>query len=83
MSLDFLINNLAFGPERYKLKRSQEQVLPIVLDIEMSESMPQDILQIADDVRKDNEGLPEYVIRRKVRDAIDNARRRRGCLNNP
>jgi hypothetical protein len=80
MSLDYLINNLAFGPERYKLSRSEEQGLPIILDIEMSESMPQDIIQIADSVRKENDGLPEYVIRRKVRDAIDNARRRRGCL---
>ncbi len=46
----------------------------------MSESLPYDILQIADDVRTENEGLPEYVIRRKVRDAIDKARRRHGCF---
>ena len=46
----------------------------------MSESMPHDILGIADRVRNENEGLPEYVIRRKVRDAIDRARRRKGCL---
>jgi len=80
LSLDFLVNNLAFGPERRNLTRAQEQALPIVLDIEMSESMPEDILQIADKVRKENEGLPEYVIRRNVRDAIDKARRRRGSL---
>ncbi len=30
--------------------------------------------------REEHEGMPEYVIRRKVRDAIDRARRRRGCL---
>ena len=78
LSLDFLINNLTFGPVRRHLTRSDEQSLPIVLDIEMSESMPLDILKIADKVRRDNEGLPEYVIRRKVRDAINRARRRRG-----
>jgi hypothetical protein len=50
------------------------------LDVEMYESMPQDILGIADQVRQDNEGLPEYVIRRKVRDAIDHARIRRVCF---
>ncbi|MCK4681817.1 hypothetical protein KAT59_02170, partial [Candidatus Bipolaricaulota bacterium] len=82
LSLDFLVKNLTFGPERRHLTRSEEQSLPIVLDIEMSESMPQDILQIADQVRRDNEGLPEYVIRRKVRDEIDKARRRRGCFGN-
>jgi hypothetical protein len=79
LSLDFLVNNLTFGPERSRLTRTQEQTLPIVLDVEMSESMPQDILKIADEVRRENEGLPEYVIRRKVRDAIDQARRRRWC----
>jgi len=81
LSLNFLVNNLTFGPERRKLSRTQEQTLPIVLDIEMAESMPQDIMEIADRVRRENEGLPEYVIRRRVRDAIDRARRRRGCLD--
>jgi hypothetical protein len=80
MSLDFLISNLTFGPDRHKLTRSEELTLPIVLDIEMSESIPDDILKIAEKVRKDNDGLPEHVIRRKVRDAIDNARRRHSCL---
>ena len=80
LSLDFLVNNLTFGPERRHLTKSQEEMLPIVLDVEMAESMPQDILEIADKVRKENEDLPEYVIRRKVRDAIDQARRRRGCF---
>lgn len=79
LSIDFLVNNLTFGPERSQLTRSQEQTLPIILDVEMSESMPQDILEIADKVRQENEGLPEYVIRRKVRDAIDQAKRRRWC----
>lgn len=79
LSLDFLVNSLTFGPERRHLSRSQEQTLPIVLDVEMSESMPQDILELADDVRRENVGLPEYVIRRKVRDAIDRARKGRSC----
>lgn len=80
LSVDFLVNNLTFGPERHRLTRIEEQTLPIVLDVEMSESMPQDILEIAENVRRDNDGLPEYVIRRRVRDAIDQARRRRACL---
>ena len=40
--------------------------------------MPYDILEIADRVRHENDTLPEYVIRRKVRDAVDKARRRKG-----
>jgi hypothetical protein len=46
----------------------------------MIESMPEDILKLADEIRADNEGLPEYVIRRKVRDAINVARTHRACL---
>lgn len=76
LSLDFLLNNLTFGPKRSMLTKEQEQTLPIFLDIELTESMPVDILQIADKVRSDNLGLPEYVISRKVRDAINQFRRR-------
>jgi hypothetical protein len=80
LSLDFLIGSLAFGPERHHVPRSQEQRLPIIYDVEMIESMPEDILKLADEIRADNEGLPEYVIRRKVRDAINVARTHRACL---
>ncbi len=80
MSLSFLLNNLTFGQKRRIVGKTDEPTLPLILDIEMSESMPHDILEIADRVRNENEGLPEYVIRRKVRDAIDRARRRKGCF---
>jgi hypothetical protein len=80
LSLSFLLNNMTFGPSRNLAGRTDGVSLPLILDIEMSESMPYDFLEIADKVRKENEGLPEYVIRRKVRDAIDRARRRKGCL---
>jgi len=74
LSLDFLINNLTFGAKRSKLTRDQEQTLPVFLDIELAESMPIDILQIANKIRSDNAGLPEYVISRRVREAINHFR---------
>jgi len=80
LSLSFLINNMTFGPSRSSVGKEGELTLPLILDVEMSESLPHDILGIAERVRRENEGLPEYVISRKVRDAIDRARRRRGCL---
>lgn len=80
LSLDFLANNLTFGPEREKLTASDEESLPLVLDAEIRESASEDIIGIADSVRKENEGLSDYTIKRKVRDACDKARRRRGCL---
>ncbi|TSA49416.1 hypothetical protein D4R47_03885 [archaeon] len=80
LSLSFLLNNMTFGPSRSQVGKEGELALPLILDIEMSESLPYDIIKIAAQVRHDNEGLPEYVIRRKVRDEIDRARRRRGCV---
>ena len=80
LSLFFLVNNLTFGPGRRFTAKDDQASLPLLLDVEMSESLPHDILKIADEVRRENEELPEFVIRRKVRDAIDKARRRRGCL---
>jgi hypothetical protein len=80
MSLSFLLNNMTFGPVRNLIGKANELTLPLILDVEMSESLPHDIIEIADGVRHENESLPEFVIRRKVRDAIDRARRRRGTV---
>ena len=79
LSLSFLLNSMTFGPYRAQTGKVTELTLPVILDIELSESMPHDIIQLANNVRQENDGLPEYVIQRKVRDAIDRARRRRGC----
>lgn len=76
LSLSFLQNNLTFGPSRYSSRDSSPSSVPFLLDIEMTESMPHDILNIADKVRKQHEGLPEFLVKRRVRDAIDTARRR-------
>ena len=81
LSLSFLLNNMTFGPSRSKADTNVKLKLPIFLDLEMSETFPQDIIEIANKVRQENEGLPEYVIRRKVRDAIDKARRRHGLVD--
>jgi len=75
LSLTFLCNSVTFGPGRAQVGKADDLSLPLILDIEMTESMPYDIVGMADQVRRDNEGLPERVIRRNVRDAIDRARR--------
>ena len=81
LSIDFLLNNLAFGPDRSRLTRDEEQQLPIILDMEMTESASQDILKIAEDVRKENDGLSDRIINRKVRDAINKSKMQRPCLD--
>ncbi|NOS81810.1 MAG: hypothetical protein HOP32_09555 [Nitrospira sp.] len=78
MSMSYLFDSIAFGSDLRSASRARELTLPLILDVEMSESAPHDFIDIADSVRKEHEGLPEYVVRRKVRDAIDRARHRGG-----
>jgi len=78
ISLDFLVNNFAFGPNRKTISRNIEQRLPIMFDLYIFEFLPKEFLEIAKNVREENQELPEHVIRRKVRDACDKARRRFG-----
>lgn len=80
MSLDFLANMLTFGPVRSTLDRQQEQMLPLFFEIDASEFMPKELIEIANRVREENSGLPEHVIRRRVRDACDKMKRRYGKL---
>jgi len=83
LSLSFLLNNMTFGPSRRLSEKSDNLAIPLILDLEMSDSVPINIIEIANDVRSEYDGNPEYVISRKVRDAIDRARRQKGCLNIP
>ncbi len=80
MSLDFLANTLIFGPSRTNFDRKHEEMLPLFLEAGASEYMPKELIEIADRVRTKNEGLPEHVIRRKVRDACDRMKRRYGKI---
>ena len=81
MSLSFMLNTISFGGLGAHKYKTAEISIPLILDIEMSESMPHDLLQLAEDVRRENEGRPEYVIRRMVRDAINKARRHMKCFD--
>ena len=78
MSLDFLANTLSFGPSRSNFSRDQEQLLPLFFEADASEYMPRELIEIANRVRERNEGQPEHVIRRKVRDTCDRMKRRYG-----
>lgn len=80
ISFDFLSSYLSFGPLRSKLTRTHEQLLPIFLDLNLSDSMPKELIEIASEVRKNNEGIDEHLVRRKVRDACDKMRGRFGNI---
>ncbi|MCW8126578.1 hypothetical protein [Microbulbifer halophilus] len=80
ISLDFLANSLSFGPARGSIDRTHEQLLPVVLDMDFAEHMPRELLEVAERVRRENEGLPEHIIKRRVRDECDKMRRRYGTI---
>ena len=53
--------------------------LPVLLDLGVQE-VPDDLLAVANAVRRDAAGGSEQLIRRKVRDEMDRAKRRRGPI---
>lgn len=80
MSPDFLSNYLLFGPLRRLVPRTLEAALPVVADVQLSQYVPGELVSIANEVRLRGKDLPEPVIQRQVRDALDEARLRRGTL---
>lgn len=81
MSADFLVNYLSIGPMRSKLTREVESTLPItLLDVGMFDELPPDLLLEAERIRQESADLPDHMIRRRVRDHLDAAKRRPGHI---
>lgn len=80
MSADFLSNYLSFGPTRNRVSKDSNAGLPIALDPALVSYISPELVQIADSVRASSAGLDEHIIRRRVRDALDSARRRIGKI---
>ena len=80
MSADFLVNYLSIGPIRSRIAKDVESILPIALDVSMVVELPADLLSEAERIRKEAGDLPEYIIRRRVRDCLDAAKRRPGRM---
>lgn len=79
LSPDFLANYLAVGPIRRHVDREIEGNMPILLDLGFQE-LPADLLAVARRVRREAAGLSERMVRRRVRDGIDKAKRRMGPI---
>jgi hypothetical protein len=80
LSPDFLLNYVAFAPRRGRLSKDLQARLPVSLGLEVSEYVPEELVGIAEAVRAEMVDLPEHLIRRKIRDAIDEAKMRKGML---
>lgn len=82
MSADFLSNYLAFGPLRGQVERNEKQNggLPVAIDPALVQYLTPELVALAKRVREESVGLQEHVIRRKVRDSLDEAKRRTGSV---
>ena len=77
MSLDYFANYLSIGPLR-KVKEETNFSLPVFIDRNFPSHIPTELLEIATKVRDDSKDFPEHVIRRKVRDELEKAKKRFG-----
>ncbi len=80
MTPDFLANYIAIGPRRDKVTRATETLLPLMSDLSWQDFVPKDLKAIADEHRARAGDMPEYLIRRKVRDELDRAHLRFGKM---
>ena len=81
LSPDFLVELLRLGPMRSALERDLHVSLPVMADIGRYESLPIELIRIADSVRRENSGLSERIIARRVRDAVNDAKWRLGSAS--
>lgn len=70
MSPNFLTNLLALGPTREKLGTGR-LALPVALDIQRGGWGIPGLSRLADEIRGRHAGEPEWLLRRRVRDAMN------------
>lgn len=75
ISPDFMINYLAIGPVRSRLSKKSEESLPLMLNMRVMDAVPPDLLVLAEELRQDLADLPARVVRRKIRETLEDARK--------
>lgn len=80
LSADFMVNYLAFGPVRRKVGKAKEAHLPLMMELGTARYLTPELLAEAERLREGLKDLPDRVVRRRVRDDLDQARRRLGPI---
>ena len=78
LSPDFMTQYLRLAPVRTAVERDLWVNLPLLTDISRYEYMPKELITRADEIRRDIGDLDERIIRRRVRDALDEMKLERG-----
>jgi hypothetical protein len=80
LSLDFLAQYLTIGPGRARLPKDSLSHLHVFFEPRLLSFLTKEIIEEATRIRAEMKDKPEWVIRRRVRDHLDEARRRLGPL---
>ena len=80
LSADFMVNYLAFGPIRRKVGKAKEAHLPLMMELGTARYLTPELLTEAETLREELKDLPDRVVRRRVRDHLDRARRSLGPI---
>lgn len=78
LSPDFLSQYLRLGPMRASLERGDSVALPVILDFSHLENVPRALIDFSDEFRSNHAGVEERLLRRMVRDQLDEQRTRPG-----
>ncbi len=79
ISLDFLLKFLSFGPRRDKVDTSKRGYSRIFAST-IYESIPSDLIAVAQLVREGCHGLSERLVQRRIRDELDKQRMSPGAV---
>jgi hypothetical protein len=76
ISIDFLLKYMAFGPSRDRLTQTAQRMPYVFTDPIME--VPKELLEVASATRNESQNLPERIIQRRIRDAMDREKMRLG-----
>jgi hypothetical protein len=82
MGADFLINYLAFGPNRRSLPKEKGSHLPLLMTFRNGSELTATLMEEAEKIRASMVGVPERLIQRNIRDHLDKARSMVGSIAN-
>lgn len=74
ISPDFMVHYLAVGPVRSRISRRTEETLPLMMNMSALDAVPPDLIELAEQLRRELGDLPAHVVSRKIRDTLDEAR---------
>ena len=81
ISPDFLADYLAVGPNRGLMSKATEATLPVAMFDMLPDHLPTELLEIADGVRKECGSIDGRLMRRKLRDVVEDLKRTKGPIS--